>query len=238
MVCESEVHVVATQKNMIPDGHTCELQIAVLFGYSDQGEVGRTAAHIDHKDDVSDFDRFSERVAHALDPGIKRRLRLFEQRYIMEPGLFGGLCGQFARSRIERRRNREDDLLGIEIAFSRHLPRTGEMPEISRGSFDRRNASHFRRRLPRQQSTRSIHAAVAQPALRRCDEARRHFCAVTPRKFAGGVRDFFIPWDGEGAVWKLSFLCDIYKGWQQQSFFGDAWCGQLRNENDISRTIG
>src|SRR5262245_16791098 len=161
MVCESEVHVVATQKNMIPDGHTCELQIAVLFGYSDQGEVGSTASHIDYKDDISDFDRFPEGVADAFDPGIERRLWFFEQRHIMEPGLFGGLCGQFARSRIERRRNREDDLLGIEIAFSPHLPPAGQMPEISRGSFDRRNALHLRRRLPRQQSTRSIHAAVA-----------------------------------------------------------------------------
>ena len=42
-----------------PDGHTCELQIAVLFGYSDQGKVGRAAADIDHKDHVSDFDLLS-----------------------------------------------------------------------------------------------------------------------------------------------------------------------------------
>src|SRR5687768_4930887 len=101
MVCESEVHVIATQKNMIPDGHTCEFQIAVPFGYSDQGEVGRTAAHIDHEDDVSDFDHFPESVADAFDPGVKRCLWFFEQRYIMEPSLFGRLCGQLARSRIE-----------------------------------------------------------------------------------------------------------------------------------------
>src|SRR5215468_5190385 len=121
MVGESEVHVVAAEKNMIPDGNTCELQIAVLFGYRDQGEISRTAADIDHKNDVSHFDLFSERVTHALDPGIKRRLRLFEQSHIMESGLFRSLCGQFARSRIERRGDREDDLLGIETALSRHL---------------------------------------------------------------------------------------------------------------------
>src|SRR5215510_10929152 len=134
MVREREVHVVATQKDMIADGYTCELQIAVLFGYSDQGEVGRTATHVDHKDDVSDFDRLPERVADAFDPGVKRGLWFFEQRHIMDPGMFGGLCGQFARSRIERRRNREDDLLGIEIAFLRHLPPAGQMLEIARGS--------------------------------------------------------------------------------------------------------
>src|SRR5215471_10630957 len=104
---------------MIPDGHTCELQITVLFGYSDQGEIGSTAAHINHKDDVSDFDRFPEGVTYAFDPGVKRCLWFFEQRHILEPRLSGGLCGQFARSRIKRGRNREDDLLGIEIAFSR-----------------------------------------------------------------------------------------------------------------------
>src|SRR5262245_29789136 len=106
MVSESEVHVVATQKNMIPNGYTRELQIAVLFGYSNQGEVRRTAAHIDHKDDVSDFDRFPEGVADAFDPGVKRRLRFFKQRHIVESCLFGSLCGQLTRRRIERRRNR------------------------------------------------------------------------------------------------------------------------------------
>src|SRR5215471_11811477 len=160
MVCESEVHVVATQKNMIPNGHTCELQIAVLFGYCDQGEVGRTPAHVDYKDDVSDFDCFPEGIPDAFDPGVKRGLWFFEKRHLMDPGLFCSLCGQFARSRIERRRNREDDLFGIEIAVSRHLPYAGQMLEISRGSFDRRNAFHLRRRLPWQQRGRSIHAAV------------------------------------------------------------------------------
>src|SRR5262247_2591751 len=113
MVCEREIHVVATQKDMIADGYTCELQITVLFGYSDQGEVGRTTAHIDHKDDVSDFDRFPEGVADALDPGVERCLWFFEQRQLMEPCLFRGLSGQFAGSGIERRGNREDDLGGI-----------------------------------------------------------------------------------------------------------------------------
>ena len=132
MVCESQVHVVATEKNMIPYGYTCQLQIAVLFGYSDQGEVGRTAAHIDHKDDIPDFDRFPKGVADAVEPGVQRRLWFFEQRQIMESGLFGSLCRQFAGSGIERRRNREDDLLGTEIAFLRPLPCAGQMLKISR----------------------------------------------------------------------------------------------------------
>ena len=135
----------------------------------------------------------------------------------MKPGLFGGLCGQFARSGIERCRNGEDDLLGIEIAFSRNLPRAGQMPEISRRRFDRRYALDFRRRLPRQQSTGSIHAGVAQPALRRCRPVawaplRRGARANSPAAYDcflshGTARD---------AVGELSFLGEIYKGWQQR----------------------
>src|SRR5262245_25106871 len=101
MMCEREVHVVAAQENVIPDSDTRQLQIAVLFGYSDQREVGCTASHVDDEDDVIDFDALPERVTHSLDPRIKRRLRLFKKRHIMEPGLFCGLSGQFARGRIE-----------------------------------------------------------------------------------------------------------------------------------------
>ena len=146
MVREREVHIVAAEQDVIADGHARELQIAILFGYGDQRKVGRAAADIHHENDVADLDLFSESVAHLLDPGVKRRLRFFEQRHIVKPRLGGGLCREFARRRIERSGNRQDDLFGIEIALRevfqaparclryRAEASTGEMRSTSAGA--------------------------------------------------------------------------------------------------------
>ena len=131
MVRKREVHIVAAKQDVIANSHACELQFTILFCYGNQREVGCASADIHYKDDVSDFDTFSESVAHLLDPGVECRLWFFEQRHIVKPRLGGGLCREFTRCRIERSGNRKDDLFRSEIAVARSLPGPGEVPEIS-----------------------------------------------------------------------------------------------------------
>ena len=54
-VGEREVHVVATEENMVADREAGELDIAAGFGDGDQREIAGATADIDHEDDVADL---------------------------------------------------------------------------------------------------------------------------------------------------------------------------------------
>ena len=45
---QGNVHVVATQQQMIPDRHPFELELGFACGYGNQAQVSGTAAHVTH----------------------------------------------------------------------------------------------------------------------------------------------------------------------------------------------
>src|SRR5207249_2328709 len=72
-----QVHIVAAQKNVIADGDTRELKIAVFLNDADERKIGCPSADIHDENDVSQFDLLAKTVSGLFQPRIKRRLRFF-----------------------------------------------------------------------------------------------------------------------------------------------------------------
>ena len=104
---------------MLADGHALEAEFPAALGYRDQREIRRASANVHHQNEIADTHALAP-VGMALDPGVKSRLRLFEQREVLVSGLLGGLQRQLARYRVERRRHRHQYLLIVERRV-RHL---------------------------------------------------------------------------------------------------------------------
>ena len=102
---EREIHVVAAQQDVFADGDAFQAKLAVFFGDGDQGEVGGAAADIDDEDQVADLDLLAP-VGLAFDPGIKCRLRLFEQDDVLVAGLFRRMLGSARAQRHRTKRAR------------------------------------------------------------------------------------------------------------------------------------
>ena len=108
---QRQVHVVAAQQNMFAHGDAVQFQLAALLQHRNQRKVAGAAAHVDDQDDVAGLDLFAPAPAAALNPVVKRGLRLFKQCQRGVAGSAGGLGGQFARGRVKRGRNRDGDVL-------------------------------------------------------------------------------------------------------------------------------
>ena len=103
---------------MIADGQARQPQVAVLFGYGNQGKIGRASADVYNKNDIADFHSFAKSVTALFKPGIKRGLRFFKQCQVAKAGMVGRLHRKVARSGIERGGNGENDFLALDVGFS------------------------------------------------------------------------------------------------------------------------
>jgi hypothetical protein len=115
-VGEREIHVVAAEQDVVPHGHAGQLQRAPLVERSNRRKVSGTAADVHHENDVPWPHLRAPPIAHRIDPGVQRRLGLFEQREALDPRGHRRLHGQLARARIERRGHGENDVLRAERA--------------------------------------------------------------------------------------------------------------------------
>ena len=104
-VSERQIHVVATQQDVVADGDTSERHVAVLGGHSNERKVGGAAADVHDQHHVAGLDLFAEAFAHLLNPRVERRLRFFNQRDVWQAGLLRGFHREVARGGIERRRH-------------------------------------------------------------------------------------------------------------------------------------
>jgi hypothetical protein len=115
MLGQGEVHVVAAQDQVIADRHAVELHLLLLArADADQREVGRAAADVAHEDRLPGRDELFPLLLVFVDPGVKRRLRLFDQHDAGQSRAGRRLHRQLAGDLVERRRQREDDLLPLE----------------------------------------------------------------------------------------------------------------------------
>ncbi len=161
---EREVHVVPAEQDVLANRHPLEREIAGLFGHGDEAEVGGSAAHVAHEDEIADAHALAPRVPLAFEPCVERGLRFFQQREPLEPRLDGRPAGQLARLLVERRRHGEDDVLVRERkAAVGRVPRASEMCQIGGRHLDGREFLDFRRGLPGKDGRGAIDAAVRQP---------------------------------------------------------------------------
>ena len=132
---QAEVHIIATEEDVVADRNTLEHQLASLFRHRDQAEIGRSSAHVAHQDHVPDLDLLTPLLPGRLDPGVTRGLGFFEEGHRRQAGLFGSLDGQLARCGIKRGRNGEKDLLAFQSVLGTVLgqgrvPGLADMPQI------------------------------------------------------------------------------------------------------------
>ena len=103
------------KKDVLSDADAFHFEIAILFGYGNQAEIGGASSDVADQDDIAATDLVSPIAAGLRCPGIKCRLRLFEQDHFAETGRFGGSRGQIPRDFVEGRRNGKHDLTFSKI---------------------------------------------------------------------------------------------------------------------------
>ena len=192
-VGQGQVHVVSAQQDVLADGQPREDQVAPFILDGDQGEVGRSAADVADQDDVAGLHLLAPFFALAGKPGVKRSLRLFEQRDILEPGLGGRLDRQLAGTRVERRGDGQEDLLILEplggrLAGLSRVPGVAKMLEKRGRRVDGRDPRNIFRRRPGQDRRAPIDARMREPALGRADQPAGDLGAVVAGKRADGTR--------------------------------------------------
>ena len=81
---QRQIHVVPAQEDVIADSHARQHELTRLFADGDEGQVGGAAAQVADQDDVADFHLLAPPVLADVDPGVKRGLRLLEQRQLFQ----------------------------------------------------------------------------------------------------------------------------------------------------------
>ena len=132
-VGQAQVHIVAAEEDVVADRDPFEHQLASLFRYRDQAQIGRSSTHIAHQDHIPDPDVFAPPVTSRLNPGVARGLGFFEQAHRRQAGLLGSLDGQLASRRIKRGRHGQKDLLVLQsvvwiVLGHTRIPGLADMP--------------------------------------------------------------------------------------------------------------
>jgi hypothetical protein len=114
---QREVHVVAAEQEVLADRVADEREFAPLLAGANQAEVGRAAADVHDQAPHPGLEHpgFLGRV--RAEPRVERRLRLFEQRHVLQAGLLRGLGGEVAGDVVERRRHGDHHRLLFELVF-------------------------------------------------------------------------------------------------------------------------
>ena len=109
---QGQIEIVAAEDQVIADGHAVELHLAAFAAAdADQREVGRAAADVADEDLLARLDKLVPAVAMGIDPGVERRLRLFDQHHPRQAGQGGRLDRQLPGHFVERGRQREHEIL-------------------------------------------------------------------------------------------------------------------------------
>ena len=152
---EREIHVVAAEQDVLADRDALERQVAVPLADRDQAEVGRAAADVADQDEIADLDPPPPAVAERVEPGVERRLRLLEQRDVLEAGSCAPPAGS---ARAPPRRTTPARSAGRPAAPARERrrrprPRDRTRPRGASDTRPRRRPARVRdlgRRAPRQ----------------------------------------------------------------------------------------
>jgi hypothetical protein len=73
------IHVVAADEQVVADRDSPQHQLAALFSYADERQIGRPAAHVTNQERVADFEHPPPTLTHRGEPGVDGCLRFFEQ---------------------------------------------------------------------------------------------------------------------------------------------------------------
>ncbi len=226
---QREVHVVAAQQDVLADGNAVERQLAFALGDGDEREVRGAAADIDHQDQVARVDALAP-VGMALDPGIERRLRLFEQDHVAVACLLGGRQGELARHGVEGGGHRHQHLLIGEGRVGHfEIPGVAKVLQIAARGFYGRELLHALGGAPGENRAGAIDAGLREPTLRRRDEAARVFDAAFLRQAADQVARLRVPGKRQRAFGEIQRAGQVERRGQQRFLAQLAGVYQLRD---------
>ena len=170
-VRQGEVHVVAAEQDVVADRDPIEDELAAFLAHGDQAEVGGAAADVADQHDVADVHFLAPGVAVRIDPGVERRLRLFQDGDLWQAGIASGLQRQVAGDGVEGCRHGEQDVLLFERRVGeRGVPCVAHVREVLCRRRHRRQLRHVIRTAPRQDGRGAIGAGMRQPRLGRRDQ--------------------------------------------------------------------
>ena len=182
-----EVEVVAAENQVIADRDAIKANAAVFailpispifrriapLKRVNQREVGRSAADVANQNLFARLDERRPIVFAPFEPSVKRRLRFLDKRDFRKPRQLRRPNRQLARRFVERRRNRQNDVLRFKRKLRKaSVPSVANPPQKKRANLDRRPTEGARLRVgrPRQNLRRSVDAQMTKPRFRRRNE--------------------------------------------------------------------
>ncbi len=223
---------------MLPHGQSGQFQVAALLGHANQREVGRASAHVAHKQQVADLDLRSPGVAHRGQPRIEGRLRLLQQGHVDQARGPRGFDGQVAGRRVERRGDREQDLLLSQAIVRRFaelgIPGVAQVGQIGNAGLDGRHFLHVRRGVPGQDGGLAIGPRMREPALGRPDHASGDLGPMVAGERADDVVGLGLPAEVDRARRELLLGREIEEGRQRGAFADLARRDDLRDRQRMN----
>ncbi len=176
-VCQREVHVVATQHQVVADrdpgqaGHAaCSIGLD-----AHQGEVGRAAADVDHQHQARVLQFIGQALPVLMQPVVQRSLRLLDQAQANQTGQPRSFERQRARALVEGRRHRQRDvLLRQRMIRVPRIPGGSQLRQVAGARGDWRDPVHIIRCPPGQDGRIAIDSGMRQPALGARYQTARH----------------------------------------------------------------
>ena len=108
---QSQIHIVAAEKQVLPDRNSFQRELSGLPCHCDQAEISSAPADIAHQKQIACADLLSPFGALIFQPGVKCGLRLLEQGDLTEASEACGFQGETSGDFIERGRDGHHDLV-------------------------------------------------------------------------------------------------------------------------------
>ena len=235
---QRQVHVVAAQQDVVPNGDAFQRQFAVLFGNHNEAEIRGAAADVAHQHQVADLDSAAPVITLAFQPRVKGGLRLFQQRDLLITGLFGGAPGQLACLFVERSGHREQHVLfrKRDSRCSPASPLSHTVRKYCKNCDDASTGDSLGTSSGACQGkigAVAVHRSVREPGFGGGDQAVWTLRAAFARQFADHELRLGFPWQGEAALGKIEFARDVEKRRQQRAFRHFVRIHKLRNAADL-----
>ena len=182
---QGQVHVVATQHQMVTDANAGQFQTGRIILDLNQGQVGGAAAHVTDQQQPRVAQRRRYVALMAVQPVVAGGLWFFQQPELQQTGQPRGFHRQRPRRLVERCRHGQHQFLPLQrLAGKLVIPGSADVGKRAGAGGDWRDLGDFLRRTPGQDRRGAIHAGVGQPAFGAGHQPARRPRAALPRQFA------------------------------------------------------
>ena len=205
-------------------------------GNGNQAEIGGAAADITDQDDVTRTDQRTPLPTCLRDPGVERCLRLFKQGDFAKTGGLRCFGGQTLRNRIERCRNRQDNLSFRKVPVpplhaSSIEKRVLQVRKVSPRALKGRELFVLDIRSPRKRLMPGVDMRVGEPRFGGGDETIGNKRAMVASEMAGyrGILEPVFPRKRKRVLRIFVTVGDVQRGGQRWFLADLIWSNYLGN---------